>query len=327
MFQNFTNLEELSLGRVDISSILPTSLNILSSLKLLNLGSTGFRIEAFESFAIRSLKELDLTYNHLAGHIDVLTFRQFTNLTHLDLSFNNFSGYCELDTLLTSLTNLEYLSISYNGFSVTTMNGKHYVNPGFRILRLASCKLKVFPKSFRAMQQLQSLDLSSNEIHGRIPLWAGEIGGSDQVFPKLLIDFSLIDLSENNFEREIPENIGNLSSLKSLNLSHNSLNGRIPGSLGKLSEIESLDLSWNQLKGEIPQSLAGIKGLGVLNLSQNRLVGHIPEGTQFNTFDESSFKGNLGFCGFLLAIRCNEHTHRPQIESQEDREEESGFTW
>ncbi|PWA65939.1 leucine-rich repeat protein [Artemisia annua] len=246
------------------------------------------------------------------------------------------------------------------------MNAKHYVNPGFTSLGLASCKLKVFPKSLQAMPQLQSLDLSSNEIHGHIPLWAGEIGGqlpakyfqnfeamktvvmsreseywdfgsdgyssvfvvkgSDQVFHKLLIDFTIIDLSKNNFEREIPEIIGNLSSLKILNLSQNSLNGQIPGSLGKLSEIESLDLSWNQLTGEIPQSLAGIKGLEVLNLSQNHLMGHIPEGTQFNTFDESSFKGNLGLCGFPLT-RCNEHTHRPQIDSQEDREEESGFTW
>ncbi|GJX39604.1 hypothetical protein Tco_0252907 [Tanacetum coccineum] len=31
--------------------------------------------------------------------------------------------------------------------------------------------------------------------------------------------------------------------------------------------------------------------------------------------------------GFPLAIRCNERTQRPQIESQEDHEEESGFTW
>ncbi|GKG12442.1 leucine-rich repeat-containing protein, partial [Tanacetum coccineum] len=108
---------------------------------------------------------------------DMQTFRQLTNLTDLYLSSNNFSGELELDTLLSTLTNLERLALSYSGFSVTTSNNaNHYVNPGFMILYLASCKLKVFPNSFRAMKRLWSLDLSSNEIHGQIPPWAGEIG-------------------------------------------------------------------------------------------------------------------------------------------------------
>ncbi|GKD02233.1 leucine-rich repeat-containing protein [Tanacetum coccineum] len=248
MLRNFTNLEELSLVYVDISSVLPTSLNISSSLKLLNLDSTGlqgklphyiFNLQSletldlsgnhftgdipskisvnlthltfmglssnnlngtlpswlftspsleyldlrynmfsgnvpFESFALPSLKKLYLGYNQLAGHTDVQTFRQLTNLTYLELSFNNFSGEWELDTLLSSLTNLENLDLSYSGLSVTTNNANHYVNPGFRFLNLASCKLKVFPESFRAMKQLQQLDLSGNEIHGQIPHWVEE---------------------------------------------------------------------------------------------------------------------------------------------------------
>ncbi|GKB10556.1 leucine-rich repeat-containing protein [Tanacetum coccineum] len=626
MLRNFTNLEELSLEDVNISSVLPTSLNISSSLKLLNLDETGlqgklphyiFNLQSletldlrynqftgdipskisvnlthltfmglssnnlngtlpswlftspsleylflednmfsgnvpFESFALPSLKMLDLSNNQLSGQIDMQTFRQLTNLTHLDLSFNNFSGEWELDTLLSSLTNLEYLDLSYSGFSVTTNNANHYVNPGFRFLKLASCKLKVFPDSFRAMKQLWSLDLSDNEIHGQIPHWAGEIGrnelyrlnlshnfitglpqfqwyglgelylqsnliegpfppsicnmsrlefldmshnsfdgvipqcvgnisnslqmmdlgnnsfqgtipnvfeefmyleglilngnqleggvprslskceslkvldlgnnhlngtfpgwlgelrflqvlvlksnnfhgniqpsfavkspfpglqvldlshngfvgqlptkyfqnfnsmknvvkdntepqylimggkyysfvvamkGMDRDVPRLFVGLTIIDLSNNYFERGIPEIIGNLSALKVLNLSHNSLNGRIPDSLGKLSEIESLDLSWNQLTGNIPQSLAGIKGLEVLDLSQNHLVGRIPEGTQFNTFDESSFAGNLGLCGFQLPKKCSDRTHKPQLEEHENHEDKSGFTW
>ncbi|GJT04292.1 leucine-rich repeat-containing protein [Tanacetum coccineum] len=67
------------------------------------------------------------------------------NLNHLSLSHNNFIGEWELDTLLSSLTNLEILDLSYNGFSVTTKNANHYVNPGFRDLGLAPCKLKCEP--------------------------------------------------------------------------------------------------------------------------------------------------------------------------------------
>ncbi|GKE29381.1 leucine-rich repeat-containing protein, partial [Tanacetum coccineum] len=131
-------------------------------------------------FTIPSLQYLRLDDNMFSGKLpfDVQTFRQLTNLTVLGLSNNNFSGELELDTLLSSLTNLESLDLSYSGFSVTTKNANHYVNPGFKYLHLASCKLKVFPNSFRAMQQLIQLDLSSNEIHGQIPHWAGEIGSN-----------------------------------------------------------------------------------------------------------------------------------------------------
>ncbi|GKE04946.1 leucine-rich repeat-containing protein, partial [Tanacetum coccineum] len=592
---NLTHLTYLRLSSNRLNGTLPSWLFTLPSLEYLDLSANMFGGNVpFESFALPSLKVLDLSGNKLVGHIDVQTFRRLTNLTALGLLYNNFSGEWDLDTSLSSLTNLEYLGLSYSGFSVTTKNANHYVNPAFRELDLASCKLKVFPNSFRAMKQLRWLDLSSNEIHGQIPHWAGEIGGNElyrldlshnfitglpqfqgnglkalylqsnliqgpfppsicnisslayldmsnnriievipknissplqalnvksnkivgsfppsicnmsllasldisdnsvggvipecvgsmntlsminlgannfhgtipnvfnasvfleglilngnqlegevpyslskcqhlrvldlgnnkligtfpiwlgglsllevlvlrsnnfhgpietstpielafsslQVldlshnwfagklpgvvfqnlkamqnmvsdsthpkylwvgdngysitvvvkdvqltFTKLLVDYTIIDLSNNRFEGGIPNTFGSLISLKVLNLSHNNLNGEIPNALGNISGIESLDLSWNQLIGEIPQSLAEINGLEVLNLSENQLVGRIPTGTQFNTFDESSFEGNLGLCGRPLTKMCSEHTHKPQLESHE---EESGFTW
>ncbi|GJZ98121.1 leucine-rich repeat-containing protein, partial [Tanacetum coccineum] len=534
-----------------LNGTLPSWLFTSPSLEYLYLNDNMFSGNVpFESFALPSLKMIDLRNNQLRGQIDMQTFQQLTNLTHLDLSSNNFSGEWELDTLLSSLTNLEILHLSYSGLSVTTNNANHYVNPGFQFLKLASCKLKVFPESFRAMKQLQDLDLSGNEIHGQIPHWAGEIGrnelrllnlshnfitglpqfqwyglgelylqsnliegpfppsicnmsglgfldmsnnsfdgvipqcvgnlsnslrmmdlrnnsfqgtipdvfkrfmyldglilngnrleggvprslskckslrvldlgnnhlngtfpgwlgdlpslqvlvlksnnfhghiqpsatvdspfpslrvldlshnrfvgqlpakyfqsfesmknvvksntapeylfigfgkyysfvvavkGVNQYFPQISDDYTIIDLSNNSFEGQIPNIIGGLNSLIVLNLSHNNLIGPIPHAVGNLIEIESLDLSWNQLSGEIPQSLARIKTLEVLNLSHNRLVGHIPDGTQFNTFEEKSFEGNPGLCGLPLTKMCNEHTHKQELESHQ---EESGFTW
>jgi Leucine-rich repeat (LRR) protein len=104
--------------------------------------------------------------------MDILICKHFEN------SHNNLCGAWELDTLLTSLTNLEHLDLSYNGFSVTTKNANHYVNHVFSYLGFASCKLNLFLNSVGAMKQLGELDLSSNEIHGQITHWAGEIGGS-----------------------------------------------------------------------------------------------------------------------------------------------------
>ncbi|GKB00438.1 leucine-rich repeat-containing protein [Tanacetum coccineum] len=119
-----------------------SSLFNLPHLQTLNLAYndfTGSQIPSEIGRFSNSLTHLNLSNCGFSGQIDMQTFQQLTNLTVLFLSFNNFSGEWELDTLLSSLTNLEWLDLSYNGLSVTTNNANHYVNPGFRFLKLASC--------------------------------------------------------------------------------------------------------------------------------------------------------------------------------------------
>ncbi|GKV48471.1 hypothetical protein SLEP1_g55282 [Rubroshorea leprosula] len=129
--------------------------------------------------------------------------------------------------------------------------------------------------------------------------------GFDYELQGILTVFSSIHLSNNMFEGEIPDVIGNLSSLKGLNLSHNNLTGHIPPSLGNLMNLEWLDLSSNKLAGKIPDELVYLTQLSVLNLSNNHLVGRIPLGSQFNTFGNGSYEGNLGLCGFPLSKSCD----------------------
>ncbi|MCL7044342.1 hypothetical protein MKW94_024380 [Papaver nudicaule] len=129
---------------------------------------------------------------------------------------------------------------------------------------------------------------------------------------KIQTIFTSIDFSNNGFEGEIPESIGNLTSLYILNFSSNALTGPIPPNFGNLTHVESLDLSHNQLTREIPFQLAGLSFLSVLKLSFNKLVGKIPSGNQFQTFPPSSFEGNDGLCGSPLPKECTRISESPQ---------------
>ncbi|PWA71374.1 Leucine-rich repeat-containing protein [Artemisia annua] len=307
-FDSFTSpsLTYLDLSFNSLNGTLPSWLFSSPSLKYLYLGYNMFSGNVpFESFALPSLQLLDLSNNNqLGGQIDVQTFRQLTNLTALYLSFNNFSGELELDTLLSSLTNLEFLDLSYSGFSVTTKNAYHYVNPGFWLLKLASCKLKVFPDSFRTMKRLYHLDLSSNEIHGQIPHWAGEIGFNELSYlnlsPNLIgvYELSYLNLSynfitglpqfqwyglehlylqSNLIQGTFPLSICNMSHLRYLDMSNNRFGGVIPECVGSMmSTLFKIDLGNNNFHGTIPNVFNECRDLKGLLLNGNQLEGEVP---------------------------------------------------
>ncbi|MFZ4661008.1 MAG: COR domain-containing protein [Caldilineaceae bacterium] len=78
-----------------------------------------------------------------------------------------------------------------------------------------------------------------------------------------------LDLSHNKLTT-LPASLGHLTLLQSLDLSHNQLT-TLPESLGQLTQLQSLDLSHNKLT-TLPESLGKLKQLKLLNLSDNQLV-------------------------------------------------------
>ncbi len=85
-----------------------------------------------------------------------------------------------------------------------------------------------------------------------------------------------LELSNNQLSGEVPPELGGISSLKWLDLENNQLSGNIPPELGNLSSLQRLDLSNNQLSGEVPSELGGISSLKWLELENNQLSGNIP---------------------------------------------------
>lgn len=142
----------------------------------------------------------------------------FPMLLIIDLSCNNFTG--ELPS--------EYLSI---WSSMKEANTKH-------------------SNYLKAQTSLLMINEMLPIVYGYLITITNK--GVERYYKAIMDNFAVNDLSTNRFEGEIPNLIGSLQGLHSLNLSNNLLNGAIPITLGNLTKLESLDLSQNQLSGEIP---------------------------------------------------------------------------
>jgi len=121
----------------------------------------------------------------------------------------------------------------------------------------------------------------------------------------MAISFStMLHLGRNNLTGVIPEEIGQLKALVSMDLRSNKLTGEIPQSICNLSNLETLDLSGNHLTGTIPIGLNSLHFLSKFNISNNDLEGPIPSNGQLSTFPNSSFDGNPKLCGPMIAHHC-----------------------
>ncbi|XP_071738503.1 receptor-like protein 49 [Rutidosis leptorrhynchoides] len=306
---NNTYVFAMDLSNNDFNGTIPNMFGDCGYLEGLILKGNRFQGELPSSLSkCQALKVLDLGNNLLNGRLPHW-LGHLQNLQALILKSNNFYGPIRTSPIVESpFASLRVLDLSHNGF-VGQLPRKYFEN------------LKAM------MSGLMSTNLEYLQINGEYYSVVISVKGQDLVFAKISVDYKILDLSSNRFEGEIPNIIGNLTSLIVLNLSHNNLTGRIPHDFGKLKSIESLDLSCNRLTGEIPQSLSELTFLGFLNLSQNQLEGRIPSSTQFNTF-EGSFGGNPKLCGLPLPKKCNKNLDESHTEGEEVRdEEENGFTW
>ncbi|MEQ8714565.1 MAG: T9SS type A sorting domain-containing protein [Cyclobacteriaceae bacterium] len=108
-----------------------------------------------------------------------------------------------------------------------------------------------------------------NWLTGPLNTWFGVSLMNDRV--------SSILLSGNNLTGHIPEEIGELDSLKTLTLGINGIGGVIPDEIGGLRILETLNLFGNAIVGSIPSEIEQMTRLWRLDLSANQLSGSLPE--------------------------------------------------
>ncbi|XP_057797762.1 receptor-like protein 6 [Salvia miltiorrhiza] len=334
-----------------LSGSIPTSLCSATNLDILDL--SGNKLSgSIPPCLLENIAELDLSQNNISGSIPD-NFPMDCSLQYLDLNNNTLEGKipkslerCELLVFMNVGNNnitdsFPCMLSSSRGLHLLVLHSNRFYGevrchdmswPYLQILDISSNQFSGNLESINfsgwKTMMLQSDDQlrSGNSVYYYSQLWKSLsitliVKGINSEFHTIWSEFGTIDFSCNNFGGEIPNAIGDLTSLHQLNLSHNALNGSIPNSFGQLRNLESLDLSGNRLTGLIPMELAGLSFLSVLNLSYNKLVGEIPNGRQFQTFSADSFKGNPGLCGFNLNISCIEHLWPQEDENGEEKSE------
>ncbi|XP_043725315.1 probable LRR receptor-like serine/threonine-protein kinase IRK [Telopea speciosissima] len=261
------NLRVVNLSRNQFSGQLPDGIGGCLLLKLLDFSDNSLSGSLPDSMQkLTMCTSLSLGGNSFVGEVPTW-IGEIRNLQTLDLSGNSFSG--QIPDSLGNLQSLEVLNLSGNGFSGS------------------------LPESMINCKALSALDFSRNSLTGNIPAWIfglnlqvpmlseNRLNGKIKDHSPSSVETSfqnlhLLDLSDNAFSGEIPDDIGLLSIVQYLNMSRNSLVGGIPESIGELKAINVLDLSENRLNGSIPTAIGGAFSLKELRLENNFLAGKIP---------------------------------------------------
>ncbi|KAH9716280.1 protein kinase domain-containing protein [Citrus sinensis] len=115
--------------------------------------------------------------------------------------------------------------------------------------------------------RVTALNISGLNLTGTIP---SELGN--------LSSLQTLDLSFNWFSGSIPASIFNMSSLLSIRFTNNTLFGELPPNFcNHLSNLEYLFLKSNMFHGKIPSTLSNCKRLRNISLSLNDFSGTIPK--------------------------------------------------
>ncbi|KAL2327155.1 hypothetical protein Fmac_020582 [Flemingia macrophylla] len=237
---------------------------------------------------------LDLHNNSLSGNFS-LDLSNMTKLEFINIKQNNFSG-----AVPTKMPHsMEVMLLSSNQFKG---------NIPYQICNISSLiQLDLFHNKLSGPIPPCISDISNMGRAQRTDHYPFAFNLYNKGQELNYRDYGLLrtlDLSSNNLSGEIPLQVYSLIQLQSLNLSRNHFTGEISREIGSMKNLESLDLSSNKLYGEIPGSISSLSFLSFLNLSYNDFTGPIPVGTQLQSFSASNFAGNPRLCGAPLPINC-----------------------
>ena len=239
-FEKLARLTELSLPGFGLVGAIPTSVFAISKLRVLNLADNQLS-GTIPAVSSTSLVEIRLDGNALEGDVP-LSLLTLPELTALFLSENRLTG-------------MEAPAANDTTFATEVTE-----------IHLGGNRLTSIPEVLRNVTELESLNLSRNDIAGPVPAW-----------------------------------LGLFSRLRELDLSENRLSGSLAGWLGDhhaLRDLEDLRVGGN-VGIEGPLSAASIRSLARLKTLNLTGVG------RFGAFPIAAGTPDLGLVSLVNLIAAN----------------------
>ncbi|KAI4333512.1 hypothetical protein L6164_018306 [Bauhinia variegata] len=256
------HVTNIQLKGLNLSGILPSEFGNLTYLQELDLSRNYLSGPIPKSFAKLPLLRLSLIDNQISGSIpaelgDIIT------LESLVLEDNLLGG--PLPSKLGNLVRLQRLLLTANNFT----------GP--------------IPESFGKLKNLTILTIDGSRISGKIPSFIGnwtkvyrlDMQGTSMEGPvpptiNLLKNLTQLRISDLNGPSMTFPDLRELKSLIYLVLRNCKITGQIPDYIGDMENLDTLDLSFNRLTGPIPGTIESLSKLRYMFLTNNSLSGTIP---------------------------------------------------
>ncbi|KAL3641386.1 hypothetical protein CASFOL_016354 [Castilleja foliolosa] len=298
----------LNISSFALSGTLPPHLGNLTFLRYLDISFNDFTGHIpYELSRLYRLKELDMRFNSFTGNIPSW-IGALTQLEQLCLRNNTFSG--TIPEEIAKCSSLQILHLSYNQLTGSIPHALFNLS-SISEIRIGDNRLSgTLPSDMcNNLSNLTWLSLAGNQIEGQIPrnIWKcrvlkvlglsynhfnGEIPseiGSLSMIRELYLGFNDFkpggipaefgNLSQleilSIYNRPIPKQLGNCTSLVALTLDENHLTGELPQELSHLAFLETLTVGNNLLSSSIPSSIFNISSLKILELSANQFAGKL----------------------------------------------------
>ncbi|GJN05720.1 hypothetical protein PR202_ga23379 [Eleusine coracana subsp. coracana] len=273
------SLEYLDVGGTNFFGVIPTSISNLTSLKKLGLASSGFSGEIPSSI----------------GYLKSLSALEISGVGILDLSNNMLEGPIPIPQGSASV-----LDYSNNMFSSIPSHFSSHLSDVTIFMASGNNFTGNFPSSFCGITNIQLLDLSYNKFSGYIPSCLMQNANSLQS----------LNLNQNQFYGELPDNIKEGCSFEALDFSSNWIEGKLPRSLVACKNLQILDVGNNQISDSFPCWMSKLPKLEILVLKSNKFFGQVAQSTQ----EEKS--ASVGVLDLLVGLNMSHNSLTGPIPSQ-----------